>query len=274
MKKYHLICVAMLLAIFLTCGEDNSTNPIDTSIIMPLKVGNCWEMISYDYSYFPADTTIDTFSHYISGIIEIDNENWYEMRLIYDDDTSNVTGIYANRINGLWIRRPEGLNSYGAPYLTYKYPATAGYSYNTDQYYITVESTATVIDVPYGSKACHKYVLSVDMIGAPSYIDYLAPGIGPVCSEVRNFSVTPGYQLLSRLELLDFIEGDDEYRQIGTVAQTATPGFNIITLEIFRDCKPFSSGQLLDTFHKSFEIQPASGTIRMNYRFRMFQRLG
>ncbi len=210
MKKHCLILVVMLSVAFLTCGDDNSTNPIDTSIVMPLKVGNCWEMTSYTYSYLPTDTTINQQTLFISGMRIIDNEYWYEVRSILNNDTGSAMNMCINREDGFWFMPLLGPDSYGAPYLMYKYPADQGDNYSSAGLYIHVESTATVVDVPYGSKTCYKYVFSTGMIGGPTFIDYLAPGVGSVYSESRNYSVNPEYQLQSSLELDNFIEGGGE----------------------------------------------------------------
>ena len=140
--------------------------PIDTSVIMPLKVGNSWTYKSLTIDTLTNDTTsIDVINSIRSEKI-IGNEKWF---------VDNLHGILINRSNGIW----SALNENDTTFLA-KYPAVVGdtfYVHQHNQSIMRVISTDSLIQTDAGTFRCYVYFNS-DSNGQA--VQFYAPGIGLV----------------------------------------------------------------------------------------------
>jgi hypothetical protein len=199
------------LILLVTCDSDKPTEPGTETyddVIMPLKVGNCWEGIAY-YGDF-SSRTWQKRDIFISGQEVINEEIWYQIRVIYNEtDTTPVYGLYTNRPDGLWSRSVDTAGHYGEPYLLYKYPGQIG-----DEYYIgsglyRIEDTSHIIELSGVKYECYVY-LSFDSSHGEGYeirTEFCALGTGKVYQKSLDSSDPPGI-FCYIWELERFTEGD------------------------------------------------------------------
>jgi hypothetical protein len=140
--------------------------PIDTSVIMPLKVGNSWTYKSITIDTLTNDTSSIMIMNTIQSEKMIGNEKWF---------VDNLHGIIINRSNGLW----SALNEYDTTFIA-KYPAVVGDTFNMHQYYQSVWkviSTDSILHTDAGSFKCYVYY-NTDSNGHG--VQFYSPGIGLV----------------------------------------------------------------------------------------------
>jgi hypothetical protein len=171
----------LLIFAFLGCKEVNMIDPpIDTSAIIPLKVGNTWtyQFTMYDslgsvWASFPESTSIlsDTL---ING------------RKVF---LFSSLDYFWNEESGFWTQ-----TSGKQPLLVYKYPANVGESYGL---LITVICKDSTINTPKGIFNCYGYSSGI----ANSFV---APEIGVVKREYFQNRADGTAYLFQKEELINY----------------------------------------------------------------------
>ncbi len=168
--------------------EGQTAGPGINSPVYPLKVGNEWTFLK-TYSVNGQIMGTDTVREQIVGEEEIKGEEWF---LLKSDDY--VDQYITSRQGGIYKYFPD----LDTVVILYKYPATAGDSYNSgyelgwnDKLTIvplpmTVDSTSETLSVPEGKFSCYKYTQPEDTISSPGgstiivgQVTYLST-VGPV----------------------------------------------------------------------------------------------
>ena len=175
----------ILLTIFVYSCSDNGTNPTDTSVLMPLKIGNTWEYVGF----YPGETGTETtnYSMTVDSEIEFMGETHYQLKYFsLETKESFISPAYfINTSYGYEIISKDDVD--GTIYKTrFKYPAVKGDTISIDDSSIFfVESIDTLITTPAGKFKCIKYVdiINLDGIELGRVYNYFAPGIGLVLSE-------------------------------------------------------------------------------------------
>ena len=161
-------------------GSDENTNITygeDTSVILPLEIGNTWTHDNVT-SHGTSSETLTVVS--VSNIGGID---------VYR--TNYSTGAYeylGNHIgNGLYFYGDNTTGYIIPPYLFLQYSCSVGDSWTFDRYggTYTVQDISDVITVPAGSFECIVYYYRRSTAsGLTEHYEYWAPGIGLVQNNV------------------------------------------------------------------------------------------
>ncbi len=173
--KINNIIIVGLISILASCKKEkveSNVNPIISTQIYPLKIGNRWDWRKISYGT-PNDTTYKPIS--ITGDTLIGLDHWY-----LEQEYPLPPTLIANRSDGFYIYCSSA--NMGKLYL--KYPAQLNDSYSQDCYNdsIFVLSIDTTITVAAGTFNCYHYL--VHGIGSPdeSHV-YASPGIGTIKSQ-------------------------------------------------------------------------------------------
>jgi len=136
-------------------------SPIDSTTIMPLKIGNIW---SYKVTRLDISRNVDTVLTYhriLTSSIIINNERWY-------DDSGGY--IYTNKPGGLWKAINDDTNYFAL------YPAKVNDKFPIWLDTAVVISTDSLIEVPAGKYRCYVYKASYST-------RFFSPGIGLIYGE-------------------------------------------------------------------------------------------
>ena len=199
MNRFILI-ISFVFFLLAGCSED-STEPSDHGVLVPMKVGNIWiyQTTDYDENGDISYVSLDTFS--ITKKYTVDSDDVYLRRAIYhigDEYIDEVFGYYSNKSDGFHFHgfifddQPPGKQSL----LINKYPTEEGDKFNTMDYEFLVEKTDENIKIPAGEFSCYKYIKLVD---GNTGIEYCKPGLGLVKAE--NYSEG---ELSKKMELISY----------------------------------------------------------------------
>ncbi len=181
-----IICFFLVSFFFISCKNENELvdPPIDTSQIIPLKVGNFW---TYQYTHYDTLGNIISVSSVTTRVISDTVINGKQAFLFNSGD------VFWNDDSGFWIKSYQK-----SPILEYKYPANIGDYYNN---YITVICSDSLITSPRGNFKCYGY----------SYdrgVNYVCPGIGVIKEEnfqSKNIGVSDiDLYLFQKSELIEY----------------------------------------------------------------------
>jgi hypothetical protein len=207
MKFFKVLFLSCFGAMLFSCDE-NTTEPGDSSQLMPLESGNYFY---YDNTFYSStgeveekvrDTTI------VSGFnMIIENEQWNGVqRYFYNPSTRLIEmNFYRNKSNGLWTRRDMDAKSKHVA----KYPAVTGERFvvSRDTLHLGIKETFrkvisanTSLTVPAGTFNVYKYQDESDGSTTVLKTEYYAPGRGLIKSETH----TPDGILLRVRELAEF----------------------------------------------------------------------
>jgi hypothetical protein len=202
MKKFLLALMILTLA---GCGrKEEATNQpadagqaavgatVDTSVIVPLTVGNRWiyEVSALDtLSNSLKPERVDTHEVLRDTIIE--DERWFEVAGMMPPG-----GLATNRPDGFWQKRPDY-----ETFIFLKYPAPIGEEYKVQlgrsEVFNRLESTGVAITVPAGTFICLKYSQIIQPQGW--ILDYyIAPGQGGIRMDAFDWD---GIRVQMRSEL-------------------------------------------------------------------------
>jgi len=178
----NLITITLLLVFaFLGCKDDNIVEPpIDTSVIVPLKVGNTWT-----YQFTMSDSLGNVWASF-SQSTSIVSDTIISGRQTYVFSSGD---FFWNDDTGFWAQ-----TSGKPPSLVYKYPANVGESYGLLNTVICKDST---INTPKGSFKCYGYTFGI----ANSYV---APGIGVIKTEYFQNRSNGSTYLFQKEELINY----------------------------------------------------------------------
>ncbi len=165
MKSFiNALLFCFVVFMLTSCKKDN---PVDTSPsvkqIWPLKPGNTWAFSTIGYDTTGAVRDSGSGAFVVTTDTIVGGETWYHM-------TGLGSTLLTNRSDGFW-GMPKSV-----PGLIFKYPASAGDSWNYGDQYIFLQSADTSITVPAGTYHCYKYRFSMD-----DY--YLCPGVGIIAED-------------------------------------------------------------------------------------------
>ena len=169
----RLYMVFILSLLFVSCKSEEPTLEqeitLDTSVIMPLKVGNTWlyRTVILDTSGNVLSTVHDTVA--IVRDTTIGQERWL---------VNNLGSHYTNRTDGLWGTIQSGSQPIQFVHLA-KYPASTNERYPMDPnlyywHWIRVLSVDSVATVPLGQ--FRSYVYESGALGSLFYV----PGLGQI----------------------------------------------------------------------------------------------
>jgi hypothetical protein len=187
-KNALLFC--FLVFVFTSCSKDN---PVDSSPsvkqIWPLKPGNTWVVCATEYDTTGAVTQTGSGAIIVTTDTVVAGETWYHI--------SGVGSMfYTNRSDGLWVM----LNSTAGLFqgLFFKYPVSAGDSWNLGGDQISLQSADTLITVPAGTFHCYEYRLSIN-----DYY-YYCPGVGFIAEDSYSSTNSGRLYIRERLSITSF----------------------------------------------------------------------
>lgn len=189
----RLSLLGIALLVFSACDSADPVTPDpeppQAASILPLAVGNTWQMDGTVVSYIRNDTT---FNHsgrlFVAEAREHNGETWYRV------DGEHATrvlfgGLYTEREDGIWHSNRQ--DAVEQEYLLYKYPAQAGdeYTASFSGHFMTIRvlSTNTEITTASGTHEAIHYEIEYHTasFGQTSYTlrdvyfdRYLIPGLG------------------------------------------------------------------------------------------------
>ncbi len=186
MKKVFAL---ILLAIFVYSCGDNGNNPTDSSVLMPLKIGNYWEY--YSNYFYTSSTDSAAYRLTVDSEIEYNGENQMQLRYfnIFTNATFLTPSYYKNEPNGLRITS----RYLGMDYImVFKYPVSKGEIISEDEntkFY--VDSINVVYTTLAGKFNCIKYVQVIldDSKETDISYNYYTPGIGQIANE--DYEINP-----------------------------------------------------------------------------------
>jgi hypothetical protein len=172
MKNIIQPCLFFLvIPIFLMiagCSKNETTDPITSPEIFPLKTGNHWV-----YRTTTNDTVTATHVNDVIKDTLCNGEPWFV--LTYDN---SVRTVCRNNTAGWWFQYQATPHSPETPSLYYRYPASVNEVYMTlDSTKVTVLSVSDIVTVPAGKFTCYRYHLIHYREGFECD-EYLSPGTG------------------------------------------------------------------------------------------------
>lgn len=185
-----LMLVSAVL-IFASC-KSNPAGPSNDQYIWPLNKGNSWtyHVVSYDSAGGAIGGGNFTFS--VTSDTVVAGETWYNL-------TNFASGMFCrNRSDGFWIME----NS--VQFLFFKYPCSAGESWNIGGQSIEIRSTDSSMTTSKGKYSCHLYRMSYyDQPG--EFIEiYLSLGVGMVAEDYYSTTSSGAVYLAEAITLTDY----------------------------------------------------------------------
>jgi len=193
MKKLFISLSFVFILIFAGCKE-TPTQPLDTSVIWPLNVGNYWE---YKCSKFDLSGNITVIEYDTMTVVLdtlINNLNVYKIKSIdYDYYFYNLSdGLYQFRLRKI---EPD------TTYIMFKYPGNVGDRFVPgDTIYII--STNENITISAGTFNCYRYENSSNHYNKSVY--YCSPNIGIIKFEVYDRDTKDNFILRKKTELFSY----------------------------------------------------------------------
>ncbi len=205
-KKPYLLCFCLILGyISLTnCGDSSTNNTNDSSVIIPLAVGNSWQYATYRFRSSNSDSiyNIDTVVNNIIREIILNNEKWF----IGGHEEFALT----NRKDGLWMIEEigDGVFPVESASLFFKYPTTVGDEWHWPSIKDTIRTAGIneLIVVPGGTFKCIDY--QVKYSTPNNYRSLLfAPNVGQIYDRLIAYVSTekiPPDTVWRVFELIDY----------------------------------------------------------------------
>jgi hypothetical protein len=191
--------------------KSNPSNPQapQTSVIMPLAIGNSWiyETTSYYPTGYASGITIDTTV--IQNTAPIGGETFDFIRNYEPPNLFSSTG-YSNRADGLWLYYSgEAMMPYTILYVPYPAEPNIPYTQTSPfDYSVTLLNADTAISVPKGNFHVLKYQRDYldGVSGNPVFFDmlYYAVNIGLIYSESYSLDSTGKLILISKTALRQY----------------------------------------------------------------------
>ena len=198
MKKLFIPLLFVIILLFAGC-KDNGTQPLDTSVIWPLKVGNYWDYRMYDYDS-NGSIINDTLIH-----LEVITDTTILGRSLYKINDEPI--YFYNLSDGLYVLMLD-YSGKDTNVLFLKYPANNNDYFNAEDDTTFVTNTSANIIVPAGSFNCYQYS-GMKRYGNNSQIFfkmvmYFAPGIGWIKTENYDKDFYGNVKLYIITELISY----------------------------------------------------------------------
>jgi hypothetical protein len=173
MKSFvNALLFCFVVFMLTSCKKDN---PVDSSPsvkqIWPLKPSNTWAYHTIEYDTTGAITQSGSGALVVTTDTIVGGETWYQISGAW----SGGSMFYTNRSDGLWIMSNSTSGLFQE--LFFKYPVSAGDSWNFGGDQIFLQSADTLITVPAGTFHCYEYRLSM------SDYYYFCPGVGIIAED-------------------------------------------------------------------------------------------
>ncbi|MFH1051942.1 MAG: hypothetical protein V1779_13555 [bacterium] len=197
-RSYYFLLVLFSVSIFTQSCEENSTEPnINNDVLIPLKVGNYWKALFYDYDFGGEP---DTVGIYVVKDSVWNNEKIY--RISQSPDSIDYEApFYINRYDGCYFLFDVKSN----PILYFKFPVKEGETYMSIVGTMCVEKINVEYTVPAGTFKCYKYVTEYAMDDVINKtIIYFSPGIGQIATENYYKDNNRDMYLESKWELIEY----------------------------------------------------------------------
>lgn len=197
--QYTIVLLSTLFnMLFFGCNNSESVKPtpVDTSVILPLKIGNSWHYKSYEY-----DTTgklTDTWNIYYQVIDQfyVGYNLVSKMKITNDLTNDTMYLFYFNKADGCYWGFYD--SSVFKSVLYYKYPGKAGDIWKLRYGSVKIISINETFTCPAGSFNCYKYDMNPEDSTSRNF-DFLAPGIGLVGNLFYNNNLNYG-----KVELISY----------------------------------------------------------------------
>ncbi len=190
MKAYLKLLIFLLAGFLLNNCEKNETEK-SQGVIMPLKIGNYWKYLVYDYEEEAESTRVDS----ISTDSIIDGEKWFLL--------NGTNAFFSNRNNGLW-----DLVGFYSEELLMKYPAKVGDNWDISRPGLSVEINAQVVsvDTPVDINneifECYEYEYYEN--GLLKRKHYASPSIGIVKTKIYKSTTDDTVELVRQATLIEY----------------------------------------------------------------------
>jgi hypothetical protein len=175
MKSFvNALLFCFVVFMLTSCKKDN---PVDSSPsvkqIWPLKPGNTWAFSTIEYDTTGAVTQSGSGAFVVTTDTIVGGETWYHI-------SSSGTTFYTNRSDGFWVMSNSTFGLFQG--LLFKYPVSAGDSWNCGGDQIFLQSADTLITVPAGTFHCYEYRLLYNSEPMSDYY-YYCPGVGIIAED-------------------------------------------------------------------------------------------
>ncbi len=201
-------CVFLfLISSLLYIGCSDTTEPSETTELIPLKVGNQWILENFHSpgSGLPDETTYDTLQ--IVGTTQSGDITYYN----FTNNSSKDTSYIYQKGNDYYSLDGSRID-YG-----YTYPAEVGKVNYRDTLYWPGDTVIVTyflaekdhpVSVPAGTFTCYKYQVDYRYTNDGSLyrqnFSYIAPGIGPISDETYFPVVGGSMRLSDRSRLMSY----------------------------------------------------------------------
>ncbi len=186
-----LFCFAVFM--LASCKKDN---PVDSSSsvkqIWPLKTGSTWAYHAIEYDTTGSVTQSGSGALAVIRDTIVGAETWYQI----SGAGSGGSMFCTNRSDGLWLMSIGTSGLFQG--LFFKYPVSAGDSWNYGGDQIVLQSADTSITVPAGTFHCYEYRLSM------SDYYYYCPGVGFIGEDSYSSTNSGRRYLAARLSITSF----------------------------------------------------------------------
>jgi hypothetical protein len=176
-----------------SCKKDN---PVDSSPsvkqIWPLKMGNTWAVHMIEYDTTGAVTQSGSGTLVVTTDTIVGGETWYQISGVGSDGLM----FYTNRSDGLWVMSSSTSGLFQG--LFFKYPVSAGDSWNLGGDQMFLQSADTLITVPAGTFHCYEYRLSM------SDYYYFCPGVGFIAEDSYSSTNSGRLYIVARISIASF----------------------------------------------------------------------
>ena len=194
MKSFvNALLFCFVVFMLTSCKKDN---PVDSSPsvkqIWPLKPGNTWAYHAIEYDTTGAITQSGSAVIVVTKDTIVGGETWYQISGI----GSGGSMFYTNRSDGLWVMSNSTSGLFQSLY--FKYPVSAGESWNLGGDQIFLQSADTLITVPAGTFHCYEYRLPMS-----DYV-YFCPGVGFIAEDSYSSTNSGRLYLVGRQSITSF----------------------------------------------------------------------
>jgi len=205
MKRIMLISLIIMFMVA-SCKDDTTSpdiNPLNTDELVPLKIGNTWD---YEYTdYDGSDQMKVNVTTTVVSDIQYQGERHFLMQHTeHATGESKIPQVYhINKADAYYMILLE--DNEEPETVKFNYPTFTGDIIHEDEYYkYYVEKVDHIYTTPAGMFKCIKYVYIWYLNGNEfgRFINYFAPGIGKVATEIYGTTTLSGIHNLEKKYIL------------------------------------------------------------------------